>query len=660
MDSGTLDLFYIIGPVENPLQVIYDQPMSTVVWDLAAGTISVSSYDCAEGTLGVTLFAFFCAGTSFGPDNLNDTTVDYATVPGTRIVGNDDVVELDQQQAADYAGVLSSWDGDTLVVDSHAWAASGGTTGNQMIFDVVEPPPVGQQFVVLLEEVRLGDPAGVIFGTPSGTLYGYYDDGPDTVSMNPGGFSITFNQGGNELFTHWLWYSSFDLANGTVDMSWITCSEGPHAAIAQQSFCGNYSWGADGVDDSSLDYSTIPATRSIRDDDVALGPMRQATDYGAFLHWALPTQLTAKSADWTLNETSTWVSTAGTLLIFDTQPPPDVTITKPADGSTWGTHEAPLEFFASAIDSIDGDLSDQVTWHSDIDGAFANPAHLSAGSHTITASITTSSAITREDSVQILIVNVPVLTIDSPEDGAVFLAGETIQLSGTAIDADDGDVSDDIQWLMGDLGNFTGASQAIAAVPGVYDIEARSHDAGSSEYAVANVQILVYRDDDADSMADNWEAQFGIDDPNADADGDGVTNIQEFQTGTSPVDVAPVVSVLSPENGGFAGIGETIDFNASATDTEDGDLSFAIQWMSDRDGPLGSGTSLATQLSLGNHVITVTVQDSQGQSPIITAMVSIGVGVIIPGDGDINDDSNVDVSDLLMLEQAVIDRIDLE
>ncbi len=42
------------------------------------------------------------------------------------------------------------------------------------------------------------------------------------------------------------------------------------------------------------------------------------------------------------------------------------------------------------------------------------------------------------------------------------------------------------------------------------------------------------KDKDNDGMLDSWEVQYGIDDPNADEDGDGFTNLEEFQNGTNP------------------------------------------------------------------------------------------------------------------------------
>jgi primosomal replication protein N len=35
-------------------------------------------------------------------------------------------------------------------------------------------------------------------------------------------------------------------------------------------------------------------------------------------------------------------------------------------------------------------------------------------------------------------------------------------------------------------------------------------------------------------MSDEWETFYGVDDPNGDPDGDGRTNLQEFQEGTNP------------------------------------------------------------------------------------------------------------------------------
>ncbi len=46
---------------------------------------------------------------------------------------------------------------------------------------------------------------------------------------------------------------------------------------------------------------------------------------------------------------------------------------------------------------------------------------------------------------------------------------------------------------------------------------------------------ISYLDMDSDGMPDDWEAFYGVDDPYADPDGDGKTNLEEFKAGTNPI-----------------------------------------------------------------------------------------------------------------------------
>jgi hypothetical protein len=57
-------------------------------------------------------------------------------------------------------------------------------------------------------------------------------------------------------------------------------------------------------------------------------------------------------------------------------------------------------------------------------------------------------------------------------------------------------------------------------------------------------------DTNQNGLPDSWEQTFGLSDPNGDADGDGFTNLQEYQAGTDPLDpsskpaVAPNVELI--------------------------------------------------------------------------------------------------------------------
>jgi hypothetical protein len=75
------------------------------------------------------------------------------------------------------------------------------------------------------------------------------------------------------------------------------------------------------------------------------------------------------------------------------------------------------------------------------------------------------------------------------------------------------------------------------------------------------------------------------------------------------------VDILSPVNYTQTNSGK-IDLLGSAYDVEDGALEgAALAWTSSRDGPLGTGSSLAqVSLSPGLHLVTLTATDSQART----------------------------------------------
>ena len=86
--------------------------------------------------------------------------------------------------------------------------------------------------------------------------------------------------------------------------------------------------------------------------------------------------------------------------------------------------------------------------------------------------------------------------------------------------------------------------------------ESRRSPIRSSAWSFANAPLLTVgglTDADDDGMSDQWEKAFALTDPNADADGDGLSNLAEFQSGSDPLigsQAPPLVLTSASINGG--------------------------------------------------------------------------------------------------------------
>jgi subtilisin family serine protease len=91
-----------------------------------------------------------------------------------------------------------------------------------------------------------------------------------------------------------------------------------------------------------------------------------------------------------------------------------------------------------------------------------------------------------------------------------------------------------------------------------------------------------------------------------------------------PQDFPPNISISSPANGASYSSGATINFQATADDALDGDISTSLVWTSNIDGQIGGGAGFSRTLSSGNHTITASLTDSGGN--FASAGTSITVG----------------------------------
>lgn len=111
-------------------------------------------------------------------------------------------------------------------------------------------------------------------------------------------------------------------------------------------------------------------------------------------------------------------------------------------------------------------------------------------------------------------------------------------------------------------------------------------------------------------------------------DGSGTTIAADTSTGgsdTGVVGTAPEAAILHPSDGEERVVDVAIPFIGEATDLEDGALSgAALSWWSDVDGPIGQGEMFEASLStLGDHVVTLTVTDADGNVAEATITLSI-------------------------------------
>ncbi len=87
---------------------------------------------------------------------------------------------------------------------------------------------------------------------------------------------------------------------------------------------------------------------------------------------------------------------------------------------------------------------------------------------------------------------------------------------------------------------------------------------------------------------------------------------------------SPLVNILSPLSNQTPRFGTPLNFTASSSDPEDGDLTDLIHWYSDTDGILGVGGLLTGMiLPQGINTITAQVTDSGGKTSLDTVQITV-------------------------------------
>lgn len=285
---------------------------------------------------------------------------------------------------------------------------------------------------------------------------------------------------------------------------------------------------------------------------------------------------------------------------------PSVAITAPADGSSYQQGNT-ISFAGTANDTEDGDISANLEWTSSLDGPIGsgagfNTSSLSTGTHTIMAAVTDSGGLTRSDSILVTVnatgsgtmhVSSIVLGTQNASRGLKYgtaavtiLDGSGSPVSGaTVFGTFSGDYNED-------QSGATGTNGTVALVT------TNTTKGPTFSFCVSNVIGASLTYDPADNASSGYACG-------------------------APANTAPTVTITSPSVTTFSS-GQSIQFQATASDSEDGDLSANIVWTSDKDGMLGTGGSINHTLSDGTHTITASVSDSGGLSDSDQVTITVG------------------------------------
>lgn len=260
---------------------------------------------------------------------------------------------------------------------------------------------------------------------------------------------------------------------------------------------------------------------------------------------------------------------------------PTVTIIDPQDEEY--IQQQAILFSGTATDVEDGTISESYySWSSDKeDGDLGSGNNftrddLSVNTHKITLTVTDSHGNEGKDEVTIDVTlgQAPTATITSPEDESSFIVGESVLFAGTGEDPEEGSLSgEDLVWTSdkdGEIGTGTSFS--------------------TDELSINTHSITLT-----------------VNDRNGNTDSDNIT----IHVAT---DSPPEATITSPSDGSSFQVGESITFTGSGTDDEDGAIpGSSLYWTSNRNGHLGTGNSLTTDiLQIDTHTITLTAIDSYG------------------------------------------------
>lgn len=543
------------------------------------------------------------------------------------------------------------------------------TIGNASPVAVITAPPDGTSYD--MDDVIVFQ--GSATDREDGNLSGSYLVWTSSIDNNIGeGANITTNS--LTSGTHVITLTATDLYStpktGTDTIIITVSNTFPTATISNpadnSSFYENasvtFSGSGSDAEDGPLTGDFLTWTSSL-DGEIGKGSPMSRDDLTAGIH-----TITLTATD---SEKAPTISVPITISIGNAAPIAD--ISSPVDGASYSRGDS-ITFRGTGTDTEDGELTGALlTWTSNLSeiigtGTILPIDTLITGTHTITLTATDSQSATGTNSIAVSVTNnPPVVTISSPPNNSVYELSATIAFTGTATDPEDSYISGaSLSWessIDGSLGTGTSISTRLSKGSHIITLTATDSEGdtgittikvhvGNNPPSVSIISPATGTNYDVDEYISFQGTATDIEDGTlsgdsllwtSSIDGNFATGLSPAQintlsigqhnirliasdsngavTDSAPIAVrvgntAPVATILKPYNNQSFESGETITFEGTGIDPENGVLlTTALVWTSSRQGQIGTGTSFSiNSLDSGQHTISLTVTDLDNAS----------------------------------------------